>query len=1293
MLDNSTNSEIAFLLKKSVKDIDKYKVMKVLGKGGMGIVYLVHDPQLNRNVALKIIHQQGSTTVQRFLREAKAISMLDHPNIVKIFHLSSTKEGIPYIAMEYVEGQTLDKYLELHPHLSIKQKVRLLIPVLEAIHYAHDKGIIHRDIKPENILIDNHGHPRLTDFGLAKELDVTGETLTKEGIVVGTIGYMSPEQAWNTSGQADGRTDIYSCGVVLYKMLTGKVPIAAKNIIEFVQHLVEKKIIPPRQHNKKVPLALQSICLKALAKNKKARYQTAKDFAKDLQLFCRHSNLHSFLRFHYKYSVIFLLLLACAYWATLAPTPQIKQEPPIDIIARWIQNGFYDKAHQELEKIKPELPEHIYHQYRYLLAAKKHDNLAMQRYYDLLSEKHKLSDIVQLALAENYMANSMWSLALQTLSNVKGELSAFYVPYYTGKIYYSTQKFSQANEQFFLAKLAQTKDDYIDVEIAKCYLKLGQYTKIRDVLTDFPDKDRFPEIYFLLGRSAVGLQQYHQAQHFFEKQLQLIQPQSQSYYWLAKALIYQKKYREASTYLQKARSLEPTNLEIFKEYTSIALYDTDLMKDRYLEFFTDLEKWRYSPQAAIDIEITKIRDKHYDHYFQMKTLSKQHFSKQQVTLFMHKLTNPAISSQAKKALFLMRYSKHIHLLQQKFARLYKEIIAVKDQEQQSALYYQLASISLKPSDQHHLPISQIKDVATNKKLATLYRYIATKTLVHSLEINLVNSLRQQAIANRDAYSEAIYTCALRSVSIHTDLTTKKFPYLPDNKLVLLPGFFDFHELDDKHVQILLEQDSAASIVTALHHYKKETHHTRCLSRINDAISANTSQLSSLTAYVFFNFMSRRNLQNSFYKNIWLDFIVRLPILSEKVSQAALQIAINKELFIPTKILQQLLEKKLSVPTTMLILNYLAKIKHTEIIENYYTNTTHNPSLRIYAYYKHFTTELLAKYRGVKPIVFIKEKDDFLRSYAYIMNAYLGEEILHFIEKESTHMQAFLLKISAFPVLPIVGKSDAKLPTDVRYAIMRKYQTHPNDYIRKHAYNADIYVRYDNENLDSFIEECIEKKDMIVRKGVANAIRERLVANIEIHDRNFIEQLLFFTQKYHPQATLHIDRYFKNALSKNMALYKKMLQQIHRLDKWNAADFYRNAIILDKEGKKKEAIRSLKTAIETDNNILYSIELAKLIYAEQQHDLQDILTNIYKLNQHRIYPDYHWPLLKMGKNDLIEKILLANYIQQSYAGSHLKARFRALQNLVTYYRNTQNNDKLPFYMTVLRNQKILTPNNY
>lgn len=1292
MLDNSTNSEIAFLLKESVTTIDKYKIIKVLGKGGMGIVYLAHDPQLNRNVALKIIYQKSSTTAQRFLREAKAISMLDHPNIVKIYHLSNTKEGIPYIAMEYIKGQTLDKYLELNPHLSIKQKIQLLIPVLEAIHYAHNKGIIHRDIKPENILIDNHGNPLLTDFGLAKELDVTDETLTKEGIVVGTIGYMSPEQAWNTSGQTDGQTDIYSCGVVLYKMLTDKVPIVAKNIVEFVQHLVEKKIVPPRHYNKNIPLALQSICLKALAKNKKSRYQTAKDFAKDLQLFCRLNNWHSFLRFHYQYTVIFLLLLVCIYWATNVPEPQIKQEPPIDIIARWIQNGFYDKAQQELEKIKPKLPENVYHQYRYLLAAKKHDNLAMQRYYDLLSEKYKYSDIVQLALAENYMAKSMWTLALQALGNVKGELSAFHVPYYTGKIYYHTQKFSQANEQFFLAKLAQAKDDYIDVEIAKCYLKLGLYTKIRDMLTNFPDKNRFPEIYFLLGRSAIGLQQYQQAQHFFEKQLQLIQPQSQSYYWLAKALIYQKKYREASTYLQKARSLEPTNLEIFKEYTSIALYDTDLMKDRYLEFFTDLEKWRYSPQAAVDIEITKIRDKHYDHYFQMKTLSKQLFSKQQVALFIHKLANPAISSQAKKALFLMRYSKHIHLLKQKFARLYKEIVAVRDQEQQSALYYQLASVSLKPSYQHNLSISQIQNIATNKKLATLYRYIAAKTLVHLLKIDLVDNLRQQATANRDTYSEAIYACALRSVNIRLDLTTKKFPYLPDNKLVLLPGFFDFYKLDNKHVQILLEQDSAAAIITALHHYKKEPHHARCLSRIHNVISSNTSQLSSLTAYVFFNSTSYRDLQNSLYKNIWLDFIVRIPVLNEKVSQAALQIAINKELFIPTKIIQQLLEKKLSVPTTMLILNYLAKIKHTKIIEQYYANTTHNPSLRIYAYYKHFTTELLAKYRGVKPTIFIKEKDDFMRSYAYIMNAYLGEEILHFIEKESTHMQAFLLKISAFPVLPIVGKNNAKLPTDVRYAIMRKYQKHPNDYVRKHAYNAEIYVRYGSENIDSFIEECIEKKDMIVRKGVANAIRERLVANIEIHDRNFIEQLLFFTQKYHPQATLHIDRYFKNALSKNMALYKKMLLQIHKLDKWNAADFYRNAIILNMEGKKKEAIRYLKTAIEMDNNILYNIELAKLAHAEQQ-DLEEVLADIYKLNQQRIYPDYHRPLLKMGKKDLIEKIFLANYIQQSYAGSHLKARFRALQNLITYYRNTQDNDKLQFYMTVLRHQKILAPKNY
>ncbi|BBM85298.1 serine/threonine-protein kinase [Candidatus Uabimicrobium amorphum] len=1297
MSKKSTNSEIDFLLEKPESAIDKYEIIKVLGQGGMGIVYLAHDPQLNRNVALKIIHRKSSTTTKRFLLEAKAISMLDHPNIVKIYHLSNTEKGAPYIAMEYIEGTTLKDYLKTNPQLTIQQKVQLITPILDAIHYAHQKGIIHRDIKPANILIDRKGNPLLMDFGLAKALDLTDETLTQEGIVVGTIGYMSPEQAWSASVKTDSRTDIYSCGIVLYEMLTNKTPISAKNIIEYIQYLSDRKITLPRKHNKEIPLALQKICLKALEKNKRFRYQTAQHFAKDLRIFCHQSNLRNVLHFHYKYLLaITLLVIIGINWTIFQniALPVVKEEPPIDIIVRWTQNGFYDKARQELDKIKKKLPDHVYHQYRCMLAAKKQDDLSLQQHYNLLAEKHKYADIVQLALAENYMTKKMWSQALQALSKAKGKLSAFYVPYYTGKIYYHMEKFSQARKQFLLAKSVQTQNDYIDIEIAKCHLQLREYAKIYNALINMPDKARFPEVYFLLGRSAIGQNQYSRAQRFFQKQLQITQPQSKSYYWLAKALIHQKKYREASTYLQKARSLAPTNLEIFKEYTSIAIYDTNLVKDRYLEFFTALEKWRYTPQTAINAAITNIRDKNAPHYLQMKTLSQQKFSQQQCALFVQKLSNVAIAHHAKKALFLMRYSKHIHIMKEKFPRLYNEIIAVKRQELQSALYYQLASISLNPSYQHSLSISQIKNVATNNKLSTLHRYIAVKSLVHLLQIKFVNTLRLDAIQSRDIHSEAIYDCALRSVSIHPHLSRRKLPYLPDAELILLPNFFLFYQPTDNDIQILLKQrNSITAVITALNHYRLTSHHKQSMSTIRKFIFAEDSSISDYTIFNFFSSMSR-NSTNSSHKELWTNLVVRLPIINEQSCQAALQVAINKEMFIPTKIIQQLLKKQPSIPTAMLIFNYLAKTKQDKEIQNYYTNATHNSNLRLYAYYKHFTTELLTKYRGVTPQIFFKEKDDFLRSYAYIMYAHLGEEILHFIEKEPPHMKAFMLKASVLPVLPIIGKANARLPKDVRYAIMQKYRSHTNDHVRKHAYNAEIYARYDSENLDEFIENCIQTQDMIVRVGVANAIRDRLISNIEINDRHFIEQLLFFTQKYHPQAPIHIHRYFKNSLNKNMAVYKKMLWQIKRLDKWSAGDFYRNAMILDKDGQKKQAIQSLKMALSMDNNILYHIELAKLIYSQQKSAVEDTLVDIYKLNQqHRIYPEYHVPLLKIEKSALLEKILLLNYIQQAYKGSHIAARLYALQNLVTYYRDTKNDNDMKFYLGVLRHQRSIAPKDY
>ncbi|MCI0559585.1 MAG: serine/threonine protein kinase, partial [Nitrososphaera sp.] len=202
--------------------ISHYKILEKLGGGGMGVVYKAQDLKLDRFVALKFLPPHLSADEdekKRFIHEAKAASALDHPNICAIYEIDETEDGQMFIAMAYYEGETLKKKIERGP-LPIDQTIDLAIQIAQGLAKAHKHGITHRDIKPANVMITNEGVAKIVDFGLAK---LAGQTkLTKSGMTVGTVAYMSPEQA--RGEEVDHRTDIWALGVVLYEMITGQLP-------------------------------------------------------------------------------------------------------------------------------------------------------------------------------------------------------------------------------------------------------------------------------------------------------------------------------------------------------------------------------------------------------------------------------------------------------------------------------------------------------------------------------------------------------------------------------------------------------------------------------------------------------------------------------------------------------------------------------------------------------------------------------------------------------------------------------------------------------------------------------------------------------------------------------------------------------------------------------------------------------------------------------------------------------------------------------------------------------------
>ena len=263
--------------------LGRYRVAARLGAGGFGVVYRGYDEELYRDVAIKVPHRRQVSApkdVETYLAEARVLASLDHPHIVPVYDVGRTPDGLCYVVSKFIEGSDLAKKIKAAP-LPVAEAAELIATIAEALHYAHRKGLVHRDVKPANILIDTGGKPYVADFGLAlKEQD-----FGKKAGFLGTPAYASPEQARGEGHRVDGRADIFSLGVVLYELLTGRRPFRADSAKELLEQIATVEPRPPRQVDDTIPKELERICLKALSKRASERYTTARDMADDLRHF------------------------------------------------------------------------------------------------------------------------------------------------------------------------------------------------------------------------------------------------------------------------------------------------------------------------------------------------------------------------------------------------------------------------------------------------------------------------------------------------------------------------------------------------------------------------------------------------------------------------------------------------------------------------------------------------------------------------------------------------------------------------------------------------------------------------------------------------------------------------------------------------------------------------------------------------------------------------------------------------------------------------------------------------
>ncbi|WP_372369961.1 protein kinase [Candidatus Uabimicrobium sp. HlEnr_7] len=847
-------------------NIGKYRVIKVLGRGGMGQVLQVYDPEFQRTLALKvIIGKQNQKSLKRFQREARLNATLEHNNIAKIYNFFF-HDNQACIVMQYISGQSLSKFCKSQ-NLQIEQRLQLMYKIIKAIGYAHKKGVLHRDLKPDNIIVSATGEPFILDFGIAKTYKIEDETLTKTGEVLGTPRYMSPEQISGFTRKLDIRSDIYSLGVILYEIIVGERFVKSQTTLTILNEVLNKK--PRFNRSSKIPHDVQAIYLRALEKKVNRRYQTTQQMAEDIKKVLEGKvNTSSRLYLLRKSSLLrVILLLSIVVILTFVVYRYIsKRAPQNELVIQeyrsnisfeeqeWLnvkllmQIKSYEVAWQKLQRIlqnpiiyKTKLKNykdfkdnlHVYYMVS-LVGVNRYEDA--KRYYNQLSTKEQQNISCKLAMAKAYyfLGNTDTAkLELQQLQRKKLEPMIIQnVHYWLGKIAVDQDQYKEAI--FHFEKISSREYPFVHFYLGICYFKRvkqeGKLINKAELHLKKAQSLNLPKIYRYLGQIYLDKQPKN-ALRKFKKCIELEPYNGTNYYWTAVAYEKLKQYKKAFHFYNQSFTFQTKKAaDALTGFMRVAAKDVTI-SDKLLSYPLDMfHKNNFSTPKLVDIQIRKIIRDYQNDFLKWQS---QKNSKENIEVFIQKTqsSEKQVRQLSLKALVSLRYHSRIKTLikQQIRKKNDKDLFTILQdvrQAEKAILCYKMAQLYLQiPTYKETKGIEQLyrkdikgketsvllQDIMQNVKQKPILRYLASIT--HYIAFGK-KSLKKNSI---------ISCCVIKKLNIlypqsikidHVVFLRAAKKYLQnqnDEWLTLLLA----SQLDDKHLlQQLLDNGKLPSLIAA-----------------------------------------------------------------------------------------------------------------------------------------------------------------------------------------------------------------------------------------------------------------------------------------------------------------------------------------------------------------------------------------------------------------------------------------------------------------------------------------------